>query len=134
MNQYETGFIIAPNLSEEETSALINQMAQVVSSKQGKMIKQDLWGKRKLAYRLKKFDEGFYVFFTYEATPAVPAELERKFKQTDSILRFMTIKKDERGLIKSKKKVKTEEQVAAEEPGAVIQAQEAQEPSAEEEK
>ncbi|MGC8891365.1 MAG: 30S ribosomal protein S6 [Candidatus Saccharicenans sp.] len=117
MNQYETGFIIAPNLSEEETTALINQMAEVVSSKQGKMIKQDLWGKRKLAYRIKKFNEGFYVFFTYEASPAAPAELERKFKQTDSILRFLTIKKDPRDLIKGKKKVKIEEQpVAAEQP------------------
>jgi len=53
MNQYETGFIIAPNLSEEETSALIVQMAEVVSAKKGRMIRQDLWGKRKLAIRLK---------------------------------------------------------------------------------
>lgn len=109
MNQYETGFIIAPNLTEEETTALISQMAEVVTAKKGRMIKQDLWGKRKLAYSIKRFNEGFYVFFTYEGTPAVPAELERKFKQTDAILRFMTIKKDPRGMIKGKKKEKAVE-------------------------
>lgn len=109
MNQYETAFIIAPNLSEEETSALIHQMAEVVSAKKGKMIKQDIWGKRKLAYPIKRFQEGFYVFFTYEGTPAVVAELERKIKQTDSIIRFMTIKKDPRGMVKGKKKVKAAE-------------------------
>ncbi|MBC7362262.1 MAG: 30S ribosomal protein S6 [Candidatus Aminicenantes bacterium] len=124
MNQYETGFIIAPNLSEEETSTLINQMAEVVSAKKGKMIKQDLWGKRKLAYPIKRFNEGFYVFFTYEGTPAVPAELERKFKQTDSILRFMTIKKDPRGLVKGKKKVKAEEPAPVEQVEVATQPEE----------
>ncbi len=113
MNQYETGFIIAPNLSEEETTSLIAQMAEVVPAKKGRMIKQDLWGKRKLAYPIKRFNEGFYVFFTYEGTPAVPAELERKFKQTDAILRFMTIKKDPRGMIKGKKKEKAVETMPA---------------------
>lgn len=124
MNQYETGFIIAPNLSEEETSTLINQMAEVVSAKKGKMIKQDLWGKRKLAYPIKRFHEGFYVFFTYEGTPAVPAELERKFKQTDAILRFITIKKDPRGLVRGKKKVKADEPAPAEQVEAAAQPEE----------
>jgi len=113
MHQYETGFIIAPNLSEEETSALINQMVEVVASKKGEMIKQDLWGKRKLAYPIKRFHEGFYIFFTYEATPATAAELERKFKQTDAILRFMTIKKDPRDLVRGKSKLRAEGPVAA---------------------
>ena len=114
MNQYETGFVIAPNLSEEEISALIVQMAEVISAKKGRMIKQDLWGKRKLAYPIKNFHEGFYVFFNYEGTPVVPAELERKFKQTDSILRFMTVKKTPAELVKTKKKEKTTAPVSPE--------------------
>ncbi|NPV82005.1 MAG: 30S ribosomal protein S6 [Candidatus Aminicenantes bacterium] len=109
MNQYETGFIVAPNLPEEEASALINQLAEVVSAKNGRMIKKDLWGKRKLAYSIKRFNEGLYVFFTYEGAPAIPAELERRFKQTDAILRFITIKKDPRDMVKGKKRVKEAE-------------------------
>ncbi|MDD8020285.1 MAG: 30S ribosomal protein S6 [Acidobacteriota bacterium] len=106
MNQYETGFIIAPSLSEEETSTLIIQMAEVVSTKKGRMIKQDIWGKRRLAYPIKRFQEGFYVFFDYEGSPVVPAELERKFKQTDSILRFMTVRESPEDLMRGKKKEK----------------------------
>ncbi|MCX8159514.1 MAG: 30S ribosomal protein S6 [Candidatus Saccharicenans sp.] len=109
MNQYETGFIVAPNLPEEEASALINQLAEVISARNGRMIKKDLWGKRKLAYPIKRFSEGLYVFFTYEGAPAIPAELERRFKQTDAILRFITIKKDPRDTVKGKKKVKQAE-------------------------
>jgi small subunit ribosomal protein S6 len=108
MNQYETAFVVAPSLSEEETSALIHQLAEVVLGRNGQMVKQDLWGKRKLAYPINGFKEAFYVFFTYQGAPAVPAELERKFKQTDAILRFMTIKKDPRDLVKSKKRIKPE--------------------------
>lgn len=106
MNQYETGFIVAPNLPEEEASALINQLAEVISAKNGRMIKKDIWGKRKLAYPIKRFNDGLYVFFTYEGAPAIPAELERRFKQTDAILRFITIKKDPRDIVKGKKKAK----------------------------
>ena len=132
MNQYETGFVIAPNLSEEEISALIVQMAEVISAKKGRMIKQDLWGKRKLAYPIKNFHEGFYVFFNYEGTPVVPAELERKFKQTDSILRFMTVRKSSGDLMKSRKKEKTEEPVSPE--SGPVPAEAAPELSHEEEK
>lgn len=109
MNQYETGFIVAPNLPEEEAAALINQLAEVIPAKNGQMIKKDFWGKRKLAYPIKKFKEGLYVFFIYQGSPAVPAELERRFKQTDAILRFMTIKLDPMDVLKDKKKVKTVE-------------------------
>ncbi len=125
MNQYETGFIVAPNLPEEEVSALINQMAEAIASKKGQMIKKDIWGKRKLAYPIKKFNEGIYVFFTYEGAPAVPAELERKLKQSDLILRFMTIKKDPRGMYRTKKKKKEKEAEQVEAPAAEAAAESA---------
>lgn len=92
MRQYETAFLIAPDLSEEETEKIISQMAVVVSQKKGKMIKEDRWGKRKLAYPIKRFEEAFYVFFHYEGDTSIPFELERRFKQTETILRFLTIK------------------------------------------
>jgi len=104
MRQYETGFLISPNLSEEETDALILQMADVVSKKKGKMLKEDRWGKRKLAYPIEKFEEAFYVFFLYEGDPDVSSELERRFKQADAVLRYLTVKKEERENVRKKKK------------------------------
>jgi small subunit ribosomal protein S6 len=111
MRIYETGFILAPNLADEETEQIILQMADIVTQREGRLIKQDKWGKRKLAYPIKKFSEGFYVFFQYEGKADIPLELERRFKQTDSVLRYLTLKKEvkEAGRRKKEKEPKHEE-------------------------
>jgi len=106
LRQYETGFVLSPALSEEETTQFIQQMAEIVANKKGHMVKQDVWGKRRLAYPIKRFQEGFYVFFTYEGGGDVSAELERRFKQSDAVMRFMTVLKDARDLAGRKKKKK----------------------------
>lgn len=105
MRQYETAFLISPKLAEEETAKIISQMAEIISKKKGKMVKEDRWGKRKLAYPIKKFEEAFYVFFVYEGDPSIPFELERRFKQTEAILRFLTVKKEGKEKIRKKKKI-----------------------------
>ncbi len=104
MTQYETAFLISPDLEEEETEKVIVQMAEVVSKKKGKMINEDRWGKRRLAYPIKKFEEAFYVFFHYEGDSEIPSELERRFKQTEAILRYLTVKKELKENIRRKKK------------------------------
>ncbi len=104
MRQYETGFILSPSLSEEETEQFISRMAEIVTQKKGQLINQDIWGKRKLAYPIRKFEEGFYVFFQYEGEGDISQELERRFKQTDAVIRFMTVKKDPKDLLPRKKK------------------------------
>ncbi len=113
MRQYETGFVLSPALSEEETSQLVQQMAEIVAQKKGRMVKQDVWGKRRLAFPIKRFQEGVYVFFTYDGPGDVSTELERRFKQTDSVIRFMTVVKDPRDLVRRKKKRRAEEAAAA---------------------
>lgn len=93
MRIYETGFVLAPNLSEEDTEKTILQMAEIVGQREGRLVKQEKWGKRKLAYPIKKFNEGYYVFFLYEGKGDIPVELERRFKQSDAVLRYLTVKK-----------------------------------------
>jgi small subunit ribosomal protein S6 len=107
MRQYETAFLIAPNLPEEDNEKLISQMAEVVSKQKGKMINVDEWGKRKLAYPIQKFEEAFYVFFLYEGDPSIPLELERRFKQTEPIIRYMTIKSEISEGAKRRRRVST---------------------------
>lgn len=104
MRQYETGFVLSPALSEEETTQFIQQMAEIVAQRKGHMVKQDVWGKRRLAYPIKRFEDGFYVFFTYEGPGDISTEMERRFKQTDAVIRFMTVKKDLRDLERRRKK------------------------------
>lgn len=109
MRQYETGFVLSPALSEEETSQVVLQMADVVAQRKGRMVKQDVWGKRRLAFPVKRFQEGVYVFFTYEGPGDVSVELERRFKQNDAVIRFLTVLKDPRDASRRKKKRRDEE-------------------------
>jgi len=104
MRLYETGFLIAPNITDEEAEAIIQQMAEIVSQKNGKMIKLDKWGKRRTAYTLKKFNEAAYVFFHYEGGPDIPLELARRFRQMDTILRYLTVVKETQPNVRKKKK------------------------------
>ncbi len=110
MRQYETVFLISPTLSEEETEAIIGKMAEVITKQKGKMITKEEWGKRKLAYAIKKFDEAFYVLFHYQGKPEIPAELERRFKQSEAIIRYLTVKKETRDNVRLKRKARSLEQ------------------------
>ena len=126
MRQYETGFILSPSLSEEETEGFIRQMGEVIVQKKGRMVKQDVWGKRRLAYSIKKAREGTYVFFLYEGAGDVSQELERRFKQTDSVIRFLTVKKDGKENVRRKRKGRAAEAAAAaaaEAPSAAVPAE-----------
>lgn len=112
MRQYETVFLISPNLSEEDTEAIILKMADIISKKRGKMISQEEWGKRKLAYPIKKFEEAFYVLFHYQGRSDIPVELERRFKQSDDIIRYLTVRKDTRENVRGKRKASSLEEEA----------------------
>lgn len=103
MREYETVFLISPNLTEEEAKSLITQMADVIAKKKGKMVNKEEWGKKKLAYPISKFEEAFYVLFRYEGESEIPAELERRFKQADTVIRYLTVRKETRENIRRKK-------------------------------
>jgi len=109
MRHYETGVIIAPNLSDEEIEQQIRQMTELIASMKGQLLREERWGKRKLAYPIKKFTDGYYLFLDYEAEPEVPAELERRFRQSDQILRYMTVKKGTTSPWRKKKKAREAE-------------------------
>ncbi|KKN61884.1 hypothetical protein LCGC14_0517710, partial [marine sediment metagenome] len=113
MRQYETVFLISPNLEEEETTKIITQISGIISKEKGKLIQEDRWGKKRLAYPIKKFEEAFYVFFHYEGDSNIPVELEKRFKQTEAILRFLTVKKETRENVRKKRKGMPEEEAAA---------------------
>jgi small subunit ribosomal protein S6 len=103
MRLYETAFLIAPNLAEDETEELIQKMAAIVTDNKGEMVDIDTWGKRKLAYQIQKFDAAVYVFFHYRSEADVPTELERRFKQTETILRYLTTRMEEEAKPRRKK-------------------------------
>ena len=95
MRTYEVAFIAAPTLTTEELDGFINHLQTVVDSKNGKVIKIDNWGKKSLAYKIKKYRDGYYVVLTIEGDGSTIAELERRFRVTDSIIRFLSVRIDE---------------------------------------
>lgn len=95
MNKYESIFILDPNLSEEDNAALVGKFKSLVESA-GQLEGVDLWGKRKLAYEINDQKEGYYVLMNFTADSKFPAELERVYKITDGVLRFITVNKDKR--------------------------------------
>ena len=92
MNKYESVIIINPNSSEEIIKGLIERFTALINN-DGKVEKVDEVGKKKLAYEIKKNKEAFYVQFNFESNPEAITELERVYRITDDILKFITIKK-----------------------------------------
>ena len=92
MNKYESVIIINPNASEETIKGLIERFTALINT-DGKVEKADEIGKKKLAYEIAKNKEGYYVVFDFEANPTLIAELERNYRITDEVMKFIVIKK-----------------------------------------
>ena len=92
--KYETVFIIDPSLSEESIHALRDKFTGLIGEN-GTLGQVDEWGKRRLAYPINDFNEGYYVLVNFESAPDFPAELDRIYKITDGIMRCLIICNDE---------------------------------------
>lgn len=95
MRTYEVVFVAAPTLTSEELDGFISHAQAVVEGKNGKIVKVDNWGKKPLAYKIKRFREGYYVVLSIEGDGGAIAELERRFRVTDYIIRFLSVRIDE---------------------------------------
>jgi small subunit ribosomal protein S6 len=93
MNTYETMFILRPNLEEEKRNEVIEKFKNIISQ-DGEVKEVNEWGVRKLAYEIEKLREGYYVLVDFVADPSLPMELERNFRITDEVIRFMVIAKN----------------------------------------
>ncbi len=95
MRIYEELFIIKPDTPEEEIDHFIEQMSAIVTNAGGTVDKVEKWGKRRLAYRVDKFREGFYVLYQFTSGPETVKEFERRLRVTDIVIKFLTVRIDE---------------------------------------
>ena len=95
MRIYEELFIIKPDATEEEIDQIVEQMTGVVTAAGGAIDKLEKWGKRRLAYRVDKHREGYYVLIQFSCGPETVKELERRLRVTDSVIKFLTVRIDE---------------------------------------
>ncbi|MGA2327239.1 MAG: 30S ribosomal protein S6 [Bryobacteraceae bacterium] len=115
MRIYEELFILRPDASEEEIDQLIDQTKQVITGGGGTVEKADKWGLRKLEYRVAKHNEGFYVLLQFASSPEAVKEIERRFRVSDLVVKFLTVRIDER-LKKIEKRKKQREKRAKRRP------------------
>ena len=94
MNKYESVIIVNQNVVEEGIKWLVLKLTDLINN-DGKVEKVDELGKKKLAYEIQKNKEGYYVVFNFEANPDLISELERNYRITDEVIKFMTIKVEE---------------------------------------
>lgn len=91
MRTYETVFILDPDLTEDDTEKAIKRVQTLIEGQKGKIALLDRWGKRKLAYRVKKKIKGNYVRVVYYGEPKIVAILERNLRIMEETLKFLTI-------------------------------------------
>ena len=94
-NKYETVLVLSAKLGEEGNAELVEKFKKRIA-KYGTVESVDEWGKRRLAYPINKETEGYYTLINFESTPDYVAELERRFKITEGVLRSIVVKKDPR--------------------------------------
>ncbi|SPF45168.1 30S ribosomal subunit protein S6 [Candidatus Desulfosporosinus infrequens] len=94
MRKYEIMFIVKP-LDEEATNTVITKFENLINNNGGQVDKIDRWGKKRLAYIVKDFAEGFYYLVNFSAVPATILELDRIMKISEDILKFMIVRIDE---------------------------------------
>ena len=94
MRRYETIFIASPTLTDEQVDELVRQFEGIIAEQGGELLKTDQWGRKKLAYEVQKFSEGYYTLFELNAGATLIAELERRFRNNEAVIKFLSVRMD----------------------------------------
>ncbi|MDN5348404.1 MAG: small subunit ribosomal protein [Clostridia bacterium] len=96
MRSYEVLFILKPDLDPEQTSAIIEKFTKLVTQNGGEVLQVNPWGKKRLAYEIRKYREGYYVLLQFKGRPEVAQEVERVMKITDEVIRHLMTRLEEK--------------------------------------
>ena len=117
---YELMFIVRPDMVDEDLNKLISTLESSVTSAGG-TAKSEVWGKRRLAYRVGKFNDGIFVLMLIEATGSVVHEVERRLRVTEPVIKFLTVRTDEELKRLDKiKKIRDSKKKASAQPAVVV--------------
>src|SRR5512139_3827003 len=92
MKKYETIFILDPDLEEGQALSAIEKAKGIITQTNGEILKVEDWGKRKLAYEVKKKPKGHYILIHFLGSPALLSELERNFRVMDAVIKFQSVR------------------------------------------
>jgi len=119
MRMYETIYIVKPDLADDESKALHAKVQEIIGAANGEIKKLEDWGMRKLAYPINKMSRGRYMYLRYDGSPELIAELERRLRLDERILRYQSVKLEKEVAVAPAKQAEAEP--AEEEAAAVPQ-------------
>jgi len=119
---YELMFIVRPDMTDEDLDKLISTLQSVVPPSGGTVVRVDKMGKRRLAYTVRRFNDGVYVLMVIEGGGPVIHELERRLRVTEPVIKFLTVRVDEeqKRLDKIKKLREAKKKVSAQRAAAPV--------------
>ncbi len=95
MNKYELAVVVSANIEEEERTAVFDKCKALIERFGGAITEVDDWGKKRLAYEVRKMKEAFYYFIRFDAESTVPAEIESRVRIMDNVVRYLVVRQDE---------------------------------------
>jgi small subunit ribosomal protein S6 len=104
LNNYETVFILTPVLSEDQAKEAVNKYKDLITQAGGKLVHEEHWGLKKLAYPIQKKTSGFYHLIQFQANGSFVTDLEINYKRDERIIRFMTVALDKYSLAYSERR------------------------------
>jgi small subunit ribosomal protein S6 len=110
---YELGFILNPEVSEEQTRAILERIEQIVKNYDGQVVKVNQWGRRRMAYPIEHHRDGYYVFIDMILTPETVLELDRNLKVSEEVLRHLVKRRDSKAVQKEREEREEREARAA---------------------
>ena len=95
MNKYELALVVNAKIEDEERAAVVEKAKEYITRFGGTITNVDEWGKKRLAYEIQKMREGFYYFIQFDANADCPAEIEKRVRILDNVLRFLCVRQHE---------------------------------------
>lgn len=98
LRTYEALFIVSPDVDDDNIQAIARETENLVLKSGGAIVRSEVWGRRKLAYKVKKFTEGIYILIRFQSPPNFIARLENYFRLSEQIIRYLIVYLDEKTL------------------------------------
>ncbi|MBD5232048.1 MAG: 30S ribosomal protein S6 [Muribaculaceae bacterium] len=116
MNHYETVFILTPVLSDVQMKEAVEKFRDFLTANGCKVVNEEMWGLRKLAYPIQKKSTGFYCLFEFEGEPTIIKKLDTLFRRDERVIRFLNFRLDKYAVAYAEKRRNIRAQKAAEAP------------------
>lgn len=96
MNKYELAVVVSAKLEDDDRAATIEKVKDMITKHGGTITNVDEWGKKRLAYEVRKMKEAFYYFIQFDGESTVPGEVESRIRLNENVVRYLCVRQDEK--------------------------------------